>query len=338
MSSLIRATNLWGYSELVRELGGDPAVLLQRCQIPAEIETDDDAFVGFAALARLLEVSAQALECPDFGLRLARWQGLDILGPIAVIARNAQTVQDGLGAVARYLFVHSPALKLAVASAGNPGSVRFTYNVTELTLPGLRQAYELSMANAVRILRLLAGEDADFSVVSFLHDQMASERIYSEALGCPVIFGQDWCGFEIPRAFASRRIDAADSQTRELATKYLESAYLPARAGLSDRAADLARRLLPTGHGTAEAIAEELALHPRTLQRRLRAENTSCQEIIDNARRRQAEIHLAEPRLELHQIAAMLGYAEQSSLNRSCQRWFSMTPRQYRATLAGSRT
>ena len=41
--------------------------------------------------------------------------------------------------------------------------------------------------------------------------------------------------------------------------------------------------------------------------------------------------YLAEPMLHLSQVAGLLGYAEQSTLNRSCRRWFGMTPRQYRA-------
>ena len=44
---------------------------------------------------RMLDASAAELDCPDFGLRLSRWQGLDILGPIAVIARNAATLLAG---------------------------------------------------------------------------------------------------------------------------------------------------------------------------------------------------------------------------------------------------
>jgi methylphosphotriester-DNA--protein-cysteine methyltransferase len=43
--------------------------------------------------------------------------------------------------------------------------------------------------------------------------------------------------------------------------------------------------------------------------------------------------YLAEPGLYLSQIAVLLGYSEQSALNRSCRRWFGKTPRQYRAGL-----
>jgi hypothetical protein len=92
MGSLIRSSVLWGYDDLVRELGGDPEHFLSRFGIPPGVENQEDAFISFDAYVRMLEASADDLRCPDFGLRLSRWQGLDILGPIAVIARNAQTL------------------------------------------------------------------------------------------------------------------------------------------------------------------------------------------------------------------------------------------------------
>lgn len=334
MGSLIRATNLWGYSELISELGGDPGILLSRFHIPTGIEYEDDAFVSLEPFVRLLEASAADLGCLDFGLRLSRWQGLDILGPIAVIARNAQTLLDGLTAIARYLYVHSPALRLTIASRTEGNHLKFIYEVTEPALRDIPQGYELSIANGARILRLLGGPEARFTEVSFMHDQLSSDAAYAEALGCPVRFGQAWCGFEVPADLANRRIATADPETRRIATKYLESQYLPSTATLSERVAELSRRLLPTGQCTADTIADQLAMHPRTLQRRLATEGVRCQDLIERERRDQAAKYLAEPRFHLSQIASMLGYAEQSTLNRSCRRWFGTTPRQYRADRA----
>ena len=112
MGSLIRAAAMRGYPELVRELGGDPAVFLARFGIPASAERSEDTFISFASLTRMLEATAEELVCPDFGLRLSGRQGLEILGPIAVIARNASTVLGGVEAIGRFLYIHSPALKL----------------------------------------------------------------------------------------------------------------------------------------------------------------------------------------------------------------------------------
>jgi AraC-like DNA-binding protein len=335
VGSLIRSTTLWGYHELVRELGGDPRSFLSRFRIPPGVEHEDDAFIAFDAYVRMLEASADDLGCPDFGLRLAQWQGLDILGPIAVIARNAHTVLDGYQSIARYFYVHSPALRLTLAPRTAEPTLTFIYEVTE---PGLVvvQGYELSMAIAVRITRLLGGPAALPSGVSFMHDQQGPAVAYDDALGCPVRFGQPWCGFQISEALAGLRIESADPETRRIAAKYLESNYVPPTAALSERVAELARRLLPTGQCSVEAIGNQLAMHPRTLQRGLAAEGVRCQDLIDQERRNRAARYLTEPGLRLSQIAGLLGYAEQSTFNHSCRRWFGKTPRQYRAELLQS--
>ena len=332
MASLIRATNLWGYGDLVRELGEDPQPFLARFGIPPGIEYQEDAFVSFEPVVRMLEASAAELDCPDFGLRLSRWQGLDILGPIAVIARNAQTVLGGMESVARYLYVHSPALRLTVEPHAE-ADVRFTFEVVEPGLPYVLQAYELSLANGVRMIRLMGGPEARPLAISFMHEQLGADAAYSEALGCPVRFGRSWCGFELPAHLTGRRIESADPETRRIATKYLEAHCLPSTATLSDRVAELARRLLPTGQCSVDAIGDELRMHPRTLQRQLATEGARCQDLIEQERRSHAARYLADPRFQLSQIAVLLGYTEQSTFNRSCRRWFGTTPRQYRADL-----
>ena len=49
MGSLLRTAALRGYSELVRELGGDPHSLLARFGIPAGAEQPADGFVAVDA-------------------------------------------------------------------------------------------------------------------------------------------------------------------------------------------------------------------------------------------------------------------------------------------------
>lgn len=337
MGSLIRATTLWGYAELVSQLGGDPELFATRFGIPRGIENEDDAFISVDAYAHMLEASAEDLRCPDFGLRLAHWQGLDIFGPVAVIARNAQTMLTGLEMIGRYLYVHSPALKLTIGPAAAQADLRFTYEVTE---PGLEypiQGYELSMAIVARIIRMLGGPDAQASAVCFMHPQQGTDTAYRQALTSPVHFQQSWCGFEITRSLADRPIESADPETRRIAAKYLDSNYLPRSTALSDRVTELVRRLLPTGQCSVDTVAGQLAMHPRSLQRRLADEGVRCQDLIDTQRRALAAAYLAEPELPFSQIAGLLGYAEQSVLNRSCRRWFGMTPKQYRVDVGTHR-
>lgn len=334
MGSVIRATVLRGYPELVRELGGDPEPFLARFGIPSGVEDQKDAFIPFAAYVRLLEVTAAEMRCPDFALRMSHWRGLDILGPLAVIARNSPTLRDGVGAIARYLYVHSPALALKLAPQ-DPATRTLVYTIelTEGDLPAVTQAYEVGIALSATIVELLGGPGARPNAVRFMHEQLGTDAAYRSALDCPVRFGQATCGFELSTRLADRQIESADPEASRIAAKYLESKYLPPTARSSDRVARLARRLLPTGQCSVDTIATHLGVHPRTLQRQLAAEGTRCQDVIDEERRLLAARYLAKPGLALGQVAGMVGYTEQSALNRSCRRWFGKTPREYRVAL-----
>jgi AraC-like DNA-binding protein len=73
-------------------------------------------------------------------------------------------------------------------------------------------------------------------------------------------------------------------------------------------------------------VASALAMHPRTLQLRLRSEGENFEAIKDEVRRDAAIRYLRQTRLPLKTVAGLLGYSELSVLYRSCQRWFGMSP------------
>ena len=73
-----------------------------------------------------------------------------------------------------------------------------------------------------------------------------------------------------------------------------------------------------------------MAMSERTLHRRLEAEGTSFQKILDSARRDLAERYMDRKDLSLAEIAFMLGFSDQSSLFRASKRWFGTSPGQRR--------
>ena len=77
-------------------------------------------------------------------------------------------------------------------------------------------------------------------------------------------------------------------------------------------------------------LARALNLSPRTLQRRLKATNTSFSQLLDEERRRRAE-HLMT-HMKLGALAAHLGFNEQSSFNRAFKRWFGCAPSKFKLT------
>jgi AraC-like DNA-binding protein len=88
--------------------------------------------------------------------------------------------------------------------------------------------------------------------------------------------------------------------------------------------------LMRVGLADLPAVARALGQHPRTLQRRLRAEGAVFEDLRDAARKAWVGRLLAQPGLSLGHIAQLLGYADQSVLTRACQRWFGASPQRLR--------
>lgn len=337
MSSLIRATNLWGYDDLVRRKGGNPLPLLARYHIPPAEQRDDQSFLVFRHLTALLDDTARELGDPAFGMMLAKYQGMDILGPVSVIARSSLTVGDAISNIARYLHLHCPALSLALSRPMVNGRlvIKFVFMIDDEGGGYRAQSQELSLANAMQVMRLLCGDDFRPLSVHFRHARIADETAYRQVFGCEAHFEQDWCGFYLPVSMVAMPLSSADHQTWQLAEQYLEAQQAPNAHTLTEDVVRLINTLLPTGQCSSGTIASHLSLHKRTLQRRLAREGVTYEQLFNRERIRMARQYLMEPNLGLSQITGLLGYSEQSALNRACRGWVGLTPKAYRKQLLG---
>ena len=77
-------------------------------------------------------------------------------------------------------------------------------------------------------------------------------------------------------------------------------------------------------------IAQRCQMSPRTLMRRLAAEGTSFQSLLDTSRKTRALWLLQHSPSSVEDIAAQLGYVDTSNFSRTLRRWYGMTPRELR--------
>jgi AraC-like DNA-binding protein len=109
------------------------------------------------------------------------------------------------------------------------------------------------------------------------------------------------------------------------------------RAEISSRARAAIIRRLPDGEPRRTEIARELEMSERTLQRRLEAEGTSFQRLLDDTRRELAQQYLGQTDVSLADATYLLGFGDQSSFFRASKRWFGTSPRHYRARMLRGR-
>lgn len=86
------------------------------------------------------------------------------------------------------------------------------------------------------------------------------------------------------------------------------------------------RTMLLAQNTSAEQVARVLLMHRRTLNRRLKAEGTTFQALLDEVRFETACQLLDMARIPVTAIAVSLGYSETSGFSRAFRRWSGATP------------
>ena len=185
-----------------------------------------------------------------------------------------------------------------------------------------------------RILSMLSAGRSHLNRVWLPHPAVASRATYRRHLGAPVEFEAPLAALAIDRGDLDLPLGEHNEELRARAVDYLNVQFPARHMSLPVQVRKVIERLLGTGACGYAEVADALSMHPRTLQRRLRDEGTTFEDIKDEARRDLAQRYLAHPEVPLGQITALLDYSEQSALTRSCHRWFHTTPSALRANLS----
>ncbi|CAE6817740.1 HTH-type transcriptional regulator VirS [Paraburkholderia nemoris] len=325
----VRARTLTGFAELVNRHGGDPEAMMVSVGLHPQVLGTPDAMIPFVRAAALVDLAAEMLGLPDFGLRLSEYQDVSILGPIALAARYAANVRDALQVVGRLMPYHTPGTELSLDSTASGTTC------LRCALPGseglpARQVVELAYVLACKFLRMVTRDAGADWIVSFPHGRGTSLARYRKAFGCTVRFDQPVDALMFPSRLLDVVIDQADDELRRSAERYIANVMRRHPLDIGRQTAALVGRQLAGGQCSLELIARQLGLHKRTLQRRLGEQDLQFEDIVDGLRRERAIEYLSQSSIPLMNVAALLGYSDQAAFIRACRRWFGESPRHVR--------
>ncbi|MFI6897775.1 AraC family transcriptional regulator [Streptomyces sp. NPDC050256] len=332
MVPMIRAASLRGFVPLVERMGGDAVALLARFNLTRRTLDSDECLIPITANDLVLDAAAAELGCPDLGLRMAETQDLSILGPLAVVIESSSTVAEALALASRYMFVHSPALSVGVEAdpRGHRNVVALTYRKDLHESPYSPQAMELGLGLFHRVAVMLVGSRTGLRSVEIPHQPLSPVSRYTGFFGSDVTFGRPTAALRVERHLLDAQFATADEAIRRLAVAYLAGTYPdPARKVSTQVRRALAGSLGITPPAIA-GVARLLSVHARTLQRKLAAEGTSFEAVLDEVRRDAAHRYLTTTDLPLGQVAALVGFTEQSTLSHAVRRWYCTSPRELR--------
>lgn len=292
---------------------------------------DPDARIRLHKHAALMDVGAKRTGDRLFGLRLGARIHPKRAGLLGYALLNASTVEDALLSLVRYLRVLDDGIKLGMEIKRK--HTILTTSIDDHRVRAKEQAVEFAVSLLVSLCRSLTDTLVEPVLVEFEHRQPERTGPFNRTFGAPVRFDE-------PRNAIILNTDDLDLPVITVETPLSRQIARDRRAvlGTAPRVKDLPyrvremiTRLLSTSDSRIDAVARELGITTRTLERRLKEHGLIFKRVIDDVRRDLAFRYLDNERLVLPQVAFLLGYSEIASFMHSFQRWTGTTPARYRA-------
>lgn len=310
---------------LLRQLAVDPAPVLTAAGLDASALDVADNTIPYAAFAKLLDEGARRSGCAHFGLLGGQAWHLSSLGMLGELMRHSATVGDGLRTGAVYHHLNSQG---GVVFLRQDGAVaEFGYAIYHRVERGANEIYDAVLATLVNFMRELCGAGWVPSEVLIAHAAPADASPYRRLFRCPVRFDAELNALRFGAHWLDQPVAGAD---RNALRELRRQADALAQPELIDRLRRSLRVLLLKGVASGDAVADMLAMHRRTLNRRLEALGTTFREVLDDVRFDAACQLLAATQLPLDDIAAALGYAGTSPFTRAFRRSTGTSPGQWR--------
>jgi AraC-like DNA-binding protein len=147
----------------------------------------------------------------------------------------------------------------------------------------------------------------------------------------PVRFDEEEAALVFPAALLDERISGADAVHRRILKERIRDREATHDHGLTGELRRLLRSRMAKGNCSVSAVADSVALHRRTLNRRLRAEGTKFRRLAAETRFEIARQLLADTSVPMVQVAIALGYSEASAFTRAFKKWSGRTPSEWRS-------
>ena len=319
-----------GWKALLHDLNVEPQDVLRHSQLPLDLLSRKSITVTGEEYFRFWKGLAHVTwDDPTFYLRMVQAISSETLSPVLFAAFSSDDLNTALHRIAKYKPLVGP-LHMAVDQSKSRTQIAFTGASRDICVP--KNLIVVELAFWVHIARMATREQIIPKSVHMAFEP--PERESHEAFfGSPIILSD----------FNGLTFDAIDATKPFLTTNHAMWSIL--QPELNKRLQDITEEslfkervraclteMLASGHYSMADVASKLAMSSRTLHRRLQAEDTTFQKVLDELREELARHYLSVSDYSSTEIAFLLGYEETNSFYRAFRAWTGQTPEAIRTT------
>lgn len=341
MPDTIPSYVLEGIAGLIEQAGQDPVAIAKSVELNPAALFQSDILVNEVKINDLFEEAAQVCGDRFFGVKAGLLKGLDMIGPLWLLAQHASSVGEVLTLLSENMALHTQGFSTLVNDEGEAG-ISLAVEITKLRLDlfqtapkntTVTQVIEHSMTVICKELRGSLGFNWFPRYVQFRHSAPEDMSLLQKVFGEHLYFNQDVNAIHLSREDAQapnyRNPDnTISSEAKKLVARDLE-ASVGQGMGFVQRVGRIIRTLINNQGVTAKDVANTLNIPLRTLQYRLKKHNTSYQAQYDKVREELAKHYLAKSELSVSAIAERLHFNDTAALSKFFKNRVGVTPSDY---------
>ncbi|MFC9710979.1 AraC family transcriptional regulator [Paenibacillus sp. NPDC056933] len=316
-----------GYeSEAFFEYAGlDPAMMQNpEARIPVE------------ELERIMQCAARYSDDLYFGLNQGQLLDFADLGLPGYVMMHSKTIGDALAAYQRYNIILYSGFNLSWEVSGEDLILQLSLQHSEKQMS--RHCVEDMAVSMVYLISKLANRRVKLKEVRFSHqapDASGDLSPYVGMFGIEPRFGDTHTLLRMHKDILDQPVLYSDARMLKVFETMAQESKdeLHSSQSFSSKVSRWMMKCLPTFFPTLQHTAEHLGVSIRTLQSRLREEDTTYHEISVQVRKEMALRYLQKGTYSVGDIAYALHFSEQSAFQNAFKKWTGQTPGQYRSSL-----
>lgn len=276
------------------------------------------------AIPRALDAMVTLSDDRNLGMRVGEHFHLGVLGLAGVAASQAANLRSTMQSLNQYSRVSLPWIETSIRHSRRlfHWEIDIVDSIREETASQLAEGWAAALAS---IGRDQLGHRFRLSHLSLRRKRPACGEPYETAFGCPVEFGATENRVSMDSDVVKAANPWHDPSLEEQLKFATQAVFRPGAADNSMQAK--VGNSIRSGRFELSAVSRDLQIQIRTVQRRLKDEGTSFQEVLDETRAELAEIYLQIPSLTVTQVGRRLGYSGGRAFRTAYQRWTGRNPR-----------
>lgn len=315
-----------GWKILLKDMGLNPAEVLRLAGLPADLFTLKEAWIsvqGYYDMWQAMEKMAGERELPlVFGQAIS----IEVFDAAIYASVCSPNLNQALKRLSMYKKLICP-LVLQV-------NVQTDFTSVTVACHGKSDLLEtMSLTEHVFFTQLarLATRERITPKKVVVRNWSGRSAEYADYFGVEPVAGAEnrieFTAEDAQRPFLTENAVMLDFFEPELKKRLND---LEIAASLQEKVRTILLEMLPSGQGTIEQVAEQLAMSSRTLQRKLAAERTSFSRLLQATRKKLADFYLKQSQLSPAEISFLLGFQDTNSFIRAFGSWMGVSPMQYR--------